>query len=439
MEAIAEKGVRVASGSFRVSREEALRKLKRFQLKDPARFLLSWVRVASVCEATEVRVEASGAELSFRFDGRPLPAQLLEDPLGGLFGDASEEEAARHFGAGYLGAWRCEPQSVDIETGFGSQRKRLRASPDWSLEALDPEPAESATILTVRWARASGSMEAYLDAVRNGCALQQPAVTVGGRPLRDKPDDAFAVTLRGGRRGWLRRRSRRDGFLDPEATVRVACRGTLLEPVPGRGVFKLVDACLADDNLALDLSQQSAVNNDWLLQGLELLDEAADKWLVRELKDHAREFTAAVTRAVADGGYWFDWRRVSSGKLLDKALVETVERLDWLREALVYDATGHQSPWSAPVRKRLHKAPVLAGAFGGTLSRRRVGKLRARRGSLEFATRPLRPAEYPWQEPILPLSKADEAFLSRLFPSPRLKDVTPGRWSYWVRRFLQRD
>lgn len=442
MEAIAEKGVRVASGTFRVSREEALRKLKQFQLKDPARFLLSWVRVASVCEATNVAVLSAGDGISFRFDGRPLPARLLEDPLGGLFGDAAEEEAARHFGAGYLGAWRCEPQSVDIETGFGSERKHLRASPDWSLEALAPDPTESATVLTVRWARLAPLplLAACLGAVRNGCALQSQTVTVQDQPVPDRPDDSFLVTLRGGRRGWLRRRSRRDGFLDPEGTVRVSCRGTLLEPVRGGGVFKLVDGCLADDNLLLDLSQQSAVNNDWLLEGLKLLDEAADKWLVRELKVHTRDFTAAVTRAVADGGFWSDWGRAFAGNETERSLAETVERLEWLREALVHDAQSHPSPWSAAVRKRLHKAPVLAGAFGSVISRRRVGKLRGRWGSLDYSTRALRPVEYPWrEEPLLLLSKADESFLSRLFRHPRFKDVTPGRFAYWVRRFLRRD
>lgn len=438
MAAIGEEGVKVGSGGFRISREEALRKLQKFQLKYPVAFGLAWVRAACASGASRIDVEAGESSMSFRFDGRPLAPELFNDPVAGLLGSEGTDEAARHFGIGYLGAWRYEPQYVELESGGGPERRRLRAARNWVLEGGPPAEAGPGTVLRIAWAGPNKEFRKILARLSDGCGLADARVFIQGSLAPDRPADSVVVTLQGRRRGWLRRWSREDGFLDAAGTSRIVYRGTELDPVMRGDVFKLVEAALADDELTLDLSQETAVNNERLSEGLDLLDAAADGFLVQELHSHRDAYEELMRRAAADRAFLAEWSKaLESGKGGNEA-VAAADRLRWLREAALHDRR-EASPWRPKVRKKLLNAPLMIGAGGLALSVRRLGRLVRREGFIPYTTRPLAPGEASGSEPVWLTCRADRSFLEVLFPGSRLKDVTPTLWSYWSRRFLRRS
>lgn len=438
MEEIAEEGIKVGSGGFRIAREEALRKLQRFQLKDPGGFGLAWVRSACASGAGRIAVDAQADRMSFRFDGRPLSRELFNDPVAGLLGNDGADEAARHFGVGYLAAWRHEPDHIELETGVGSERRRLRVARNWSLEPGPPAEAGPETVLRIAWPKPWKEIGQFLVRLSTGCSFGEARVFIQGALVPDRPPDSAVVMLKGRRRGWLRRRSREDGFLDSAGTVRVVYLGTELDPVERGAVFQLVEAALADDKLALDLSQQTAVGNERLSEGMELLDAAADGILIQELKAHREVFEGLMKRAAADSRFLANWASAMYSGWGESETVTAADRLRWLRQAVLHDRR-ESSPWQPKVRKKLLNAPLMMGAAGMPLSFRRLSRLFRREGLIPYTSRAIAVGEVAGPEPIWLTCRSDRRFLETLYPAARLKDVTPTRWAYWARRFLLRS
>ncbi|MDE2292631.1 MAG: hypothetical protein KGL53_11165, partial [Elusimicrobia bacterium] len=116
----------VESGSLRVDRPRALEKLRRYQLGDPRRGVLFWLRCACAAGAKFVNVEPGPNTLVLTFDGRPLARADLRDPYGALFVEDAEPRG-RQLALGMLWAMRLEPSSLELESGEEGRRLRLSA------------------------------------------------------------------------------------------------------------------------------------------------------------------------------------------------------------------------------------------------------------------------------------------------------------------------
>ncbi|MBI2362781.1 MAG: hypothetical protein HYV15_05305 [Elusimicrobia bacterium] len=100
-----ERGVLVGKGSFRVDREAALKKLAAFQLAD-AELLVPWVRLAVCRGAKRLSVGFSGGRVAVSFDGPPLPAAVVKDPLSALLAAEARRPELLYLAAGMLGLER---------------------------------------------------------------------------------------------------------------------------------------------------------------------------------------------------------------------------------------------------------------------------------------------------------------------------------------------
>lgn len=175
--------VLVESGAFRVDAAKAVEKLSRFQLLDAAAFAVPWLRAAVASGARTVKARRDGGLLELRFDGTPLPAMVLREPYAGLLG-SEEAPAARQLAVGLLALMRLAPAEVEIVSGHGEERRRLRAPVGGS--AGDPEPGTE-TILRVRWAGVSPGRfpVAALEHLRAAYGMTETRLLIDGVQVPD--------------------------------------------------------------------------------------------------------------------------------------------------------------------------------------------------------------------------------------------------------------
>ncbi|HAH06424.1 MAG TPA: hypothetical protein DCM05_07845 [Elusimicrobia bacterium] len=143
----------VESGTFRVDRSRAIRKLKSFGFAEELSPLSLWVRCANASGAGEVRLRQQTCWCEARFDGRPFTSNELHDPFSALLEDG--EPRLKHFAQGLLLALREKPKAVVLRSGSGAERISLRARPlgdEVELEVSPAEPSdETDTSVQVEW------------------------------------------------------------------------------------------------------------------------------------------------------------------------------------------------------------------------------------------------------------------------------------------------
>jgi len=262
----------VGSGSFRVDRRKALEKLSEYGLPDPDDFLLPLARAAVATGAQRLHLRQTPEGVELRFDGRPFSAAELKNPYGYfLEGDATP--AQRHLGMGLLSALRIPSVSVEIDSGIGPERLRLRVE-SIETEGVSPlEEAEEATVLHVRRGDRRG-LERALGRVSDSCAMSPAQVWVNGMriaPLSPEEREPEVCLTEEGTRLCLRVPPLTPGASSGASDIELYVFGVRVDKGIQSPLRTQVHALVNDDRLRLNASDSAVVEDERLRRCLHLL------------------------------------------------------------------------------------------------------------------------------------------------------------------------
>lgn len=265
---LAAEGEFDSSGSFTLDPAAALEKLREFQLRDPTRFVLSWVRAATLLGASRIDVEIDADDVWIRFDGEVLSAADFEALWISVVGrrGSARLAACRELALGINGAFTWEAKSVtvrsgELEVGFDrgfamstSKTASATGTPCNSVHAKRPIGWD---LVRRRMLDASGQLPEELMLV-HACAFGAVPIYLEGRLLNPVSEEPSNVQLRvmiddDERRGrlWLRPGTR--------SQLRVLVAGVEVAVVELPFGAGSVDALVDDPLLPLDLSQEKPV------------------------------------------------------------------------------------------------------------------------------------------------------------------------------------
>lgn len=397
----------VESGAFRVDRDKALATLAVFQLVDPTRHLLCWVRSACAAGATRISLRRMDDRLEMRFDGAAFEPAELKDPYASLFDKGAKRHRRaplRHLAYGLLAALRTGCASVEVVSGVGERRVCMSAVPGRT-ERVDPCPEDKETDTVVWVLGAKGrAAEQALRHVRESCGLCRAEVLVDGEK----------AAPRAGPRGLLHLEFK-DGDVygvvsapeDPwsASKVRFYSFGVFAAEVEVELPSVQVLAEIDDDRLHLSASLDGVARNDRYRTALALLDreavillEQVSRALSERLPDTGRMLSEhasarlAWSRVLASGP-WCRWRRILIGLRslfgrhheADLARIEEdAAGLRWLRAlcgAFLHSARG---PHGEDHARRLGGVPLLLNAAGSVLTLQDIESLSRREPGLRF-------------------------------------------------------
>lgn len=266
---LAAEGEFDSTGSFTLDPKAALEKLREFQLRDPTRFVLSWVRAAVLLGASRIDIEIDADDVWLRFDGEQLSAadfEVLWSSVAGRRGSA-RVRACRELALGINGAFTWEARAVEVRSGelqvgfdreFAMTNARVAASePGNCIHAKRPLGWD---LVRRRMLDSRGELPEEL-LLAQACAHAAVPIYLEGKQLNPTPDELPNAWLRVAidddeRRGWL--------WLRPgeRSQLRVLIAGVevALVDLPFGG--GCVEALVDDPLLPLDLSQEKAVEGE---------------------------------------------------------------------------------------------------------------------------------------------------------------------------------
>jgi hypothetical protein len=268
---LAAEGELDSAGSFTLDPAAALEKLREFQLRDPTRFVLSWVRAATLLGASRIDIEIDADDVWMRFDGEVLRTadfEALWTTIVGRRGSA-RVRACRELALGINGAFTWEAKAVEVRSGelqvafdrsfaMASSPNSPTAEPRNSIHAKRPIGWD---LVRRRMLDARGELPEELM-LAHACAFGAVPIYLEGKHLNPAPDERRDTWLRVAidddeRRGWLwlRPPSERSQLRVLVAGVEVA----LVDLPFGAG---WVEALVDDPLLPLDLSQEKAVEGE---------------------------------------------------------------------------------------------------------------------------------------------------------------------------------
>lgn len=293
----------IESGSFRIDRRKALKKLMGFQLAEPERFLLSWIRLAAAGGAEKISLMPLTKGLELRFDGAPLPKSALRDPYRVFF----DSEAARpprlsHLAVGMLGAWRLEPAMIHIRSGKAPRRFRLKAASltEQSLDELREKDRD--TVMRVWWK--SGCPQASLfRLVRTCCRLSPSRLTTRGKLVRTGPPPGALPFEIEGARGWLELPDQPRGAV---SELRLHVFGSWVCTHEHTAPWVQLGASINDDLLKLDASHSGVVQNARLTRLRKAVEARAEDLILAKLEEQERRMpeTARLLLDADIRPYW---------------------------------------------------------------------------------------------------------------------------------------
>lgn len=279
---LAAEGELDSAGSFTLDPAAALEKLREFQLRDPTRFVLSWVRAATLLGASRIDIEIDADDVWLRFDGETLGSADFEALWTSVVGQrgSARVRACRELALGINGAFTWEAKSVEVRSGdriVGFDRSFAMSSAQVSTPT-DPRNSIHAKrpigwdLVRRRMLDRRGELPEELMLV-NACAFGAVPIYLEGDLLNPAPSELHNAWLRvaiddGERRGWLwLRRGERSQLRVLVAGVEVA----LVELPFGAD---RVEAIVDDPLLPLDLSQEKAVEGERWKALLECVSRA---------------------------------------------------------------------------------------------------------------------------------------------------------------------
>lgn len=344
------EGVYVGSGSFKVSRQEALEKLSSYQLGEATTFLLPCARAASASGAASVdlasRVRLFAVETTLSFDGLPLPAGWSADPLSAVFADGEAWEPARHLAFGLLTALRLRPKRIEIVSG--AERAVLTGLSAHSCEALSaPSPRTVLRFLFPGLAGGGWISRKAAQALAESCAPARFALTIGGGAAPGLPfsgPDSVRFDENGIR-----------GVISPSnghSGLRVHVHGAYVCRVDKWTWPAMVEGVVDCAGLRMNISQSGVIRDEGFDAMMNALVGPMEALIARVLERHSPAFRTAA-ELIAE------------------------KRLDGLWEALTPAPPPPFGRGGVPGRAAARLGALLGGVKPGEL------------GALEEAARPL--------------------------------------------------
>lgn len=377
---MAEDGVLVGKGTFRVDRGAALRKLAAFQLEDES-LLVPWVRLAVCSGALRLRVDSGPGRVAIRFDGRPLPAPAVKDPFSALLAAEGRRPELVYLAAGMMGLERFseKPRLVSGPRGTSVSAAVTR----W--EALEAARRALPEILC------SFPLEVFFE----GAKVAQGSI--GGLQWRDGAASFSAVPAAD---PWRR-----------ESLIRLVVHGVQAQALSYDTPWASVEAEVRDDSLALDASLTKVASGPAVGRLLASL-----RGRLRELvRSEALAQTSEAPRLsglLSVESFRPAWAGVSYpepgalGVLAERflgekplprepyeALLRARRRVRWLRACIKGRLNGYESDSKDRTRRALWKTPLFPNADDGWLSYMALVKIRG-----DFGTVPLVRTRRRWQD-----------------------------------------
>ena len=267
---LAADGEVAESGVFSVDPELAVEKLREFQLSDPVRFVLCWVRAAVLLEATRVDIEVEASDVRLKFDGRILAAEELDVLWSSVMGSRKRPRtrALRELALGTNGAFSWQAKAVTIQSGTtlvtvdrNLKLKREKADAGAATNVLHAKRPIGWSLLRRRRAERRGQLPEELLLVR-ACVHHKIPVFLDGLRINPPPPVDSEPWIQVEIEDSGRQISYRIGP-GMSSKLRVLLAGVEvcvvdLELPPGvpRGLF---EATVDDPLLPLDLSQDKPI------------------------------------------------------------------------------------------------------------------------------------------------------------------------------------
>ncbi|MFA5139848.1 MAG: hypothetical protein WC728_11510 [Elusimicrobiota bacterium] len=417
-----EDGEFVGSGSFRVDSSRMLEKLSRFQLDDPSRYALSWVRFAIASGASRIHISSRARSVEMRFDGRPLSRKQLAHPYECLFDETTDAEVrARHLAVGLLSAFRLSPSAVTLTSGSGPGRLALRAEApgkDSVSAGRDPGPD---TVLRVEWPLLMPkgvSIKGQLNHVRHsGCWLCTIPVMVDGTEAQ-RYQDSWAILpfSENGIRGYLSPSPR-----NKESHLRIYVWSIRVCGVDVRLPWAQISGDFNCDRLQLDASHSGVVRDAVFEEALAEVSRQAERMLLELCSLQKRsfpEFNRLLLdrirpdywkRYFREGELWApvwmeelprvlhltavpvlgDWLRAAMERL--QRVNREAYRTRWLREAVLSLQAPSGDGAESSLKKALWDTPLYLGTDGNPLSMNELETRLPERGRLPIGYGPRTP------------------------------------------------
>lgn len=117
--ALMQAGEVESDGAFTLDRDKARQKMQRFQLAEPARYVLELVQAAVLRGARQISVEIDQDDLHLRCDANPFSLRDFEQIYDALFirSRSDQRQALRHLALGASTALSMKPAWVRVESG----------------------------------------------------------------------------------------------------------------------------------------------------------------------------------------------------------------------------------------------------------------------------------------------------------------------------------
>lgn len=305
--ALAEGGELTEEGGFTLDREQARKKMRKFQLDDPHRYVLCVVRAAKLLGATKVEFEVDSDDVIIRFGGDTLTREDLDELYGALFEDRTTDriKARRELAIAMNAVMALDPKFVRIESGA------VRASLDW--ESGDeiselPEVVPHTEVhvrdrftagRVVEFMRALDGSLAEVAVLKRGVWHSSLDVTVNRQPVSrrrrfDDPLHIETLELEG-----LRIELAILPNTAPSQVVYVV-RGATASIVHRIGALPVgVHAVVEGDGFRLDVSQVNVVKDDAYERAISALKDLRDQAMTaygrgrlgrEDLPKHVKEY-----------------------------------------------------------------------------------------------------------------------------------------------------
>ena len=386
-----EAGVLVETGGFSVDSRRAVEILHKRQLGAVAETApLIWVRLAVLSGATNATLVWDSGRFEARFDGKPLPRELLARPYDAFLGTLRGSEAARQFGLALLHLAR-PGVGVDVSSGPAGHRHAISLFGP----GADP-PAESAanrsdTLVSAFW----GALPSVPMGHPQGWFLPGLVHRLSATPIPLTLSHAGKVEVvvpwraRYGRLGWSgtvdRLRCGVRVIPDPgcEPTAHFACHGVGVDVEPPWRLPLGVEAWVEHPGLTLTASLSSLVRDAEFERASRAMESAVAAAFDEAMSRHRSRMRLAASALRRDGELHRRWTAASQAGFAeaytparervrdtagffampsgDAALVSDVALWNsaWRQAFLSASREGRRDPASAALAAKLRKIPLL--------------------------------------------------------------------------------
>lgn len=191
--ALQQGGTVDSEGVFTLDREKAREKMQRFQLAQPARYVLELVQAAVLRGATYISFEISATDVHMRCPASPFTVKDYEDLYESLFarGHGGQRQALRHLALGLCTAVAMNPKQLKV-SGGGTQGASLLMRPGSrdkfgkggeSEYGLHVHLQRSPWMLTRRMLGSVPMEQIERDLLMDCCGLSMVPIELNGMPI----------------------------------------------------------------------------------------------------------------------------------------------------------------------------------------------------------------------------------------------------------------